>query len=270
MLTCKTHSQADVFVGTSAGSPLYHDIKEAKRSVRVVSPYLGDHLVEVLLGCQQHGVDVRAIVSNDFGNARDLARLLVVQTTQLDSDRQRLSRYGSLFGVFTLPVALGLLSWGIVERSGGVVAAAVLLGLLAFLLVLFFQQLAIYVYSYSYRLEGLRVVPSPRCYPYGTKDSAPPFVHAKLYVIDDRVAYLGSANFTRSGLFDNLEAMVRLNSPDAVTALGRYIDELVAGAQLPAYPPEVWARQFFREHRGIVVTSSPRQIVPVAASPAGT
>jgi phosphatidylserine/phosphatidylglycerophosphate/cardiolipin synthase-like enzyme len=270
MLTCKTHSQAEVFVGTSAGSPLYHDIKEAKLSVRVVSPYLGDHLVEVLLGCQEHGVDVRAIVSNDFGNARDLARLLVVQTTQLDTDRQRLSRYGSLFGAVTLPVALGLLSWGVLERSGAVIAAAVLLGLLAFLLVLFFQKLAIYVYSYSYRLDGLRVVPSPRCYPYGTKESAPPFVHAKLYVIDDRVAYLGSANFTRSGLFDNLEAMVRLTSPDAVAALGRYVDDLFAGSHLPAYPPEVWARQFFREHRGMVTASSPRPVVPIAASTTGT
>src|ERR1044072_4046654 len=174
MLTCKTHSQAEVFVGTSGGSRLYPEVREAELSVRVVSPYLGDHLVEVLLGCQEHGVDVRAIVSNDFGNARDLARLLVVQTTQLDTHRQTLSRYGSLFGAVTLPVALGLLSWGVLERSGAVIAAAVLLGLLAFLLVLFFQKLAIYVYSYSYRLNGLRVVPSPRCYPYGTKESAPP------------------------------------------------------------------------------------------------
>ena len=268
MLACTTHSQADVFVGTSAGSPLYHDIREAKRSVRVVSPYLGDHLGEVLVGCQERGVAVRAIVSNDLGNARDLARMLVVQTVQLDADRQRLARYGSVFGAFTLIVALALLAWAVVERSAAVVATALLLGLLAVLLVLFFQQIAIYVYSYSYRVGGLRVVPSPRCYPYGTKESAPPFVHAKLYIIDDRVAYLGSANFTASGLFDNLEAMVRLTSPDAVAALGRYVDELVGGTQLPAYPPELWARPFFREHRAILAAAPASRAVPVTPSAA--
>lgn len=268
MLSCKTHSQADVFVGTSAGSPVYHDIREAKRSVRVVSPYLGDHLVELLLDCQDRGVSVRAVVSNDLGNARDLARQLVVQTSQLDPDRQRLSRYGSVFGAVALLVSLALLAWAVIARSGVTIAAALLLGLFGLLAVLFFRQLAIYVYSYSYRIRGLRVVPSPRCYPYGMKESGPPFVHAKLYVIDDRVAYLGSANFTTSGLFDNLEAMVRLTSPDAIPVLGRYVDDLSATAQLPAYPPELWARPFFREHRAILAVAPPSQVVPVTPSAA--
>ena len=268
MLTCSTHSQADVFVGTSAGSPVYHDMREAKRSVRVVSPYVGDHLVELLLGCQERGVSVRAIVSNDFGNARDLARLLVVQTAELDSDRQRLSRYGSVFGASTLLVSLALLAWAALAPSGIAVATALLLGLLGLLVVFFFRQIAIYVYSYSYRIRGLRVVPSPRCYPYRMKESGPPFVHAKLYVIDDRVAYLGSANFTTSGLFDNLEAMVRLTSADAVAALGRYVDELAASAQLPAYPPELWARPFFREHRAVLAAVPASRAIPATPSAA--
>jgi hypothetical protein len=163
MLECRTHSQADVFVGSGAGSPIYHDIAEAKRSVRVISPYVGDHLVKVLLGCQERGLDVRAIVSNDGANARDLARLLDVQEVQVDGDRQRLSRYGSLFGGIAFVVALALLAWAALDRSIAVGAAAVLLGVLGALLALFFRQLAIFVYSCSYRLDGLRVAPSPRC-----------------------------------------------------------------------------------------------------------
>jgi phosphatidylserine/phosphatidylglycerophosphate/cardiolipin synthase-like enzyme len=269
MLDCRTRSQADVYVGTGAGSPVYHDIAEARHSVRVISPYLGEHLVTVLLGCQERGLEVRAIVSNDGGNAQDLARLLVVQTGQIDRDRQRLSRYGSLFGVLALIVALAVLVFAALQRSLALAAGGVLLGVLAVLIVLFFGQLAIYVYSYSYRLGGLRVVPSPRCYPYGLKETAPPFVHAKLYVIDDRVAYLGSANFTTSGLFDNLEAMVRLTSPDAVAKLGRYIDELFARGPLPAYPPSAWARPFFREYRALRIASAITQGMPPVSTPVG-
>jgi hypothetical protein len=94
-------------------------------------------------------------------------------------------------------------------------------------------------------------------------------VHAKLYVIDDRVAYLGSANFTTSGLFDNVEAMVRLTSPHAVAELARYVDELFAHGPLPAYPPAVWARPFFREHRGVVAVAAPSQLMPVAHQATG-
>lgn len=267
MLTCTTHSQADVFVGTSAGSPIYHDIREARHSVRVISPYLGDHLVELLLACHARGVAVTAIVSNDGGNAQDLARQLVVQDVQLDDERQRLSRYGSIISAAVIAVAAGMLVWAVVDRSLPSAAVALLLGVLAIMSLLFFRRLAVYLYSYGYRLPGLRVVPSPRCYPFGAKDAAPPFVHAKLYVIDEKVAYLGSANFTTSGLFDNLEAMVRLKSSEAVVALARYVDELHAAGPFPAYPPALWARPFFREHRGIVRPAGIEQSIPGAASP---
>ena len=265
MLTCSTHSQADVFVGTSAGSPVYHDIREATRSVRVVSPYLGDHLAAVLLACQERGIAVTAVVANDGGNARDLARKLVVQDVQLDSDRLRLSRYGSILSASAVIVAAALLGWSLRTGSFSLSPAALLLGLLAVLSWSFFRRLAIYVYDYAYRLHGLRVVPSPRCYPYALKDASPPFVHAKLYIIDDRVAYLGSANFTRAGLFDNLEAMVRLKSPDAIASLGRYVDELHAAGPFPAYPPQLWARPYFHEHRAIVRPAAGERLVQEAA-----
>jgi phosphatidylserine/phosphatidylglycerophosphate/cardiolipin synthase-like enzyme len=267
MLTCTTHSQADVFVGTGAGSPIYHDIREARHSVRVISPYLGSHLVEVLLACQARGVAVTAIVSNDAGNAQDLARQLVVQDVQLDDERKRVSRYGSMFSAAAVVVAVGMLVWAVVDQSLSRGAVALVVGVLAISSLLLFRRLAVYLYSYGYRLPGLRVVPSPRCYPYGARDAAPPFVHAKLYVIDDRVAYLGSANFTTSGLFDNLEAMVRLKSSEAVGALAQYVDELHAAGPFPAYPPALWARPFFHEYRGIVRRARIEQSIPGAASP---
>lgn len=269
MLPCTLQSHAEVFVGTSAGSPLYHDLLGAGRSVRVVTPYLGEHLAEILLGCQARGVDVKAVVSDDGWNAQDLARLLVVQTSRLVPGRRRLARYGSVLGACAVLAALMLLGGSVLEGSVGRLVAAVPLGILGGLFWLHFRQLGIYLYSYSYRLSGLRVAPSPRSFPHEHERPTPPFVHAKVYVIDDRVAYLGSANLTNAGLFDNLEAMARLTSPDAAAALGRCIDELVAGGRLQAYPPEAWARRFFREPRAVAA----RPVQPaltVAPSPAGS
>ncbi|MCI0636569.1 MAG: phospholipase D family protein, partial [Actinobacteria bacterium] len=212
MLPCTVQSQAEVFVGTSAGSPVYHDIRDASRSVRVITPYLGEHLVEVLLGCQERGVDVKAVVSDDGWNTADLARLLVVQSARVVPHRQKLARYGSLVAACAVLVAIALLSKAVLEASLAWYAVAAAIGVLGGLVWMHLRQLGIYLYSYHYRLAGLRLAPSPRSFPYGQGRPVPAFVHAKVYVIDDRVAYLGSANLTTAGLFDNLEAMVRLTS----------------------------------------------------------
>ena len=49
----------------------------------------------------------------------------------------------------------------------------------------------------------------------------------KLYVIDREVAFLGSLNFTKPGLFDNFETCLRVDKRDDVRAL-----ELLIKSQL--------------------------------------
>jgi phosphatidylserine/phosphatidylglycerophosphate/cardiolipin synthase-like enzyme len=258
-------SPADVYVGTDAGSALYEDILRARRSVRVVSPYLGPQLVDLLVGCEGRGIDVRVITAHDGSNRRDLASAVVTQTREVDRRRRLLARYGSflalvLFIVSAERYVAGLHAWDGLT-AGIAVASMVVIGLLFYGL----RRLPIYAYRYGYRLAGLRVVPSPRCYSLGQRSLAPPFIHAKLYVIDDTQAYLGSVNLTKGGLFHNLEVIVRLRSPEAVAGLARYIDQLFTDALLPAYGPEVWARRHFTEGRG---TSSTPSSTTSAASPA--
>lgn len=48
-------------------------------------------------------------------------------------------------------------------------------------------------------------------------------VHAKIFIIDDNVAYVGSSNLTFSGLLRNFESTVRLESPEYILPLKQHL-----------------------------------------------
>ena len=57
-----------------------------------------------------------------------------------------------------------------------------------------------------------------------------PLLHAKLYVIDREVAFLGSLNFTKLGLCKHFETWLRVDKRDDIRAL-----ELLIKNQLKEY-----------------------------------
>ncbi len=52
-----------------------------------------------------------------------------------------------------------------------------------------------------------------------------PFVHAKIYVVDDR-AYLSSANLTHAGMHENVEFVVEIDDKDTVDRIVKEIQAL--------------------------------------------
>jgi phosphatidylserine/phosphatidylglycerophosphate/cardiolipin synthase-like enzyme len=65
---------------------------------------------------------------------------------------------------------------------------------------------------------------------------AAPRIHAKLVVVDERVAYVGSANFTTAAFRHNLEAGVRIRDESVAHQLATYLERLIATGGLGALP----------------------------------
>jgi phosphatidylserine/phosphatidylglycerophosphate/cardiolipin synthase-like enzyme len=57
-------------------------------------------------------------------------------------------------------------------------------------------------------------------------------VHAKLIVVDMTRVYLGSANFTTAAFHRNLEAGIRLSSPEMGQRLTEYFDQMISSGYL--------------------------------------
>ncbi len=52
------------------------------------------------------------------------------------------------------------------------------------------------------------------------------FIHAKIYIIDDEIVYMGSLNFTGSGTKDNYETRIRTTDRNAVSKVVEEFDQL--------------------------------------------
>lgn len=56
------------------------------------------------------------------------------------------------------------------------------------------------------------------------KSMSDSFVHAKIYVIDNRDIFIGSANLTSSGLRNNIESFIKISAHEAVKEIIAEID----------------------------------------------
>ncbi|THD68107.1 hypothetical protein E7Z59_08190 [Robertkochia marina] len=52
-------------------------------------------------------------------------------------------------------------------------------------------------------------------------------LHTKFYIIDNKIAYLGSLNFTRSGIYNNHESRVRTIDSKVIQSLNQEFEHLM-------------------------------------------
>ena len=58
------------------------------------------------------------------------------------------------------------------------------------------------------------------------KEKGFPFIHGKLYIIDDEIAFAGSFNFTETGMKDNIETRLIIEDSAVIEKLSKYFDDL--------------------------------------------
>ena len=142
-----------------------------------------------------------------------------------------------LMGVFCAAWA-GVAQWASVaapflELSGGLLLAALGLTYAAYL--------HPYRYEYHWRFAAQRTIAARS----RDDSSFTPMLHAKLYVIDDAVAYVGSANFTKSGFTLNVEALVRITDPAIVHEVVLAADSLLTDRRLRELGPDEIGRRLW-------------------------
>ena len=98
------------------------------------------------------------------------------------------------------------------------------------------------IYSYWYsQLFPFKVYLSPY------KSDSDTFIHSKIYLIDDKIAYLGSLNFTSSGTKNNYETRIRTEDPNAIKEIKEEIYQLLNYSHLPERDIQSWGSQLYYE-----------------------
>ncbi len=204
----------DLYIGTKAGASLLQDIAGATESIHLVSPYLSAGFVEKLI--QKHGEGVLIDLFTTDASTTKKAFQAHGKTVILPPKKRRsvVAKILYILGWILLP--------GVIALAFYMKDPKILIALTP--LALYFLWYTIYkgwtkkraAYKFS-QLFPFRLYTSK-------KNNG--LVHSKIYVIDQRVAYLGSLNFTQNGTSHSFETHIRTEDPQAIESILNALDEL--------------------------------------------
>ena len=235
-----------ISLGQRAGAELYEQCARAQHALKIVSPYLSASFVDMLVELEERGVTVTLLTTENAQANREVAHRLVNQLRQTDEEAAHRRRLGRIYTALSILLFLAIGTAGVLTRTTPLVYAyaGALLSVLAFL---FFQSRRIFHYSYTAAVSRLKVFVSPFYKEQRITRDQGMMLHAKIYVIDERVAYLGSLNFTYSGFYDNFETTLRVDDLAAVRRISAHVEALYAEDHLAILGIESWGRSLYPE-----------------------
>lgn len=252
----KNSVSSDIYFGKGAGTKLLHDLRNASKSVKIVSPFLSPNYIEDLIRLKENGVDIRLITTDEIEDYKNtekgkLIKKLIIQNRNTNEDAKRKRERLIKINNWILPL------WIITFVASAFTAIYFrkfdyLLGLpVAFILFIIYFLLhsrikSILVYTYSYQqLFPFKVFISPQNANF--KNISKYYIHSKIYIIDDLVAYIGSLNFSRGGLEFNFESRVRIIDKGAILGLNEMFNELFLCEDNAFIISETWGKRIYPE-----------------------
>ena len=118
---------------------------------------------------------------------------------------------------------------------------------LFFVLVLIGAGILIYSYSikfYSYEYHSLfrlKVFDSKS----GEKPYSTNLVHSKIFVIDESILFLGSANFTYSGFETHYETIIQVKDKKSIKDISKEVENLFNSRDLKSKSIKQWGKEIY-------------------------
>lgn len=192
----------EVSIGKAVGHVFEDLLISAKHRLWVVSPWISPEYADLILKKKAEGVDVQVITTNDYRNTkhRETLRRLMETKTEI--------KQGSLRGK-VIALVLGVLAVLLIALNPTAVTGGIAL------LILICAGVAGWLSLTKSRVYWASAIGNEKLI---VCDRLSRFTHSKIYIIDDTGA-VGSANLTRSGLWNNLETLVIMRDKNTVNRL---------------------------------------------------
>ena len=244
----------DIYIGKGAGKMILEDMLKAKRSIRVMSPYLSAGLIDILLERLRFGVHIELVTSDDIEDHKHADKNcyhIIKQHKHVDEELKNKKQFFHwvgiglmiVFGFFAATKLSGVLSPSIELPDIIQFSVFAILALIGRFTWKHADGINFWYYSYS------SLFPIKIFYSYFSRkkhDRSKAFnLHSKLYIIDDRIAYLGSVNFTRSGCSFNHETRIRITDPEAIHQLKEEFEELLSNDYYNHRSVDEWGRELY-------------------------
>jgi phosphatidylserine/phosphatidylglycerophosphate/cardiolipin synthase-like enzyme len=235
----KTFSNKDyIYIGKDAGKEILSEIKNAKKSVKIVSPYTSPDYVKELISLHKKGVDITLITcdnieTNSYSDFKpsDLVKKEKIINTGAEKTKKAILSYLIInFAVLLMT----LLFYSILLSSLLLILTGILLIIGLILIISYF-----FIETYSYKYEPLfriKVFDSHS----GKNPHSTELVHSKIFIIDERVCFLGSANLTYSGFKTHYETAIHVDDKNALSDISAEVEKLYSSDELRGKSVEEW------------------------------
>ncbi|MEO6904206.1 MAG: phospholipase D-like domain-containing protein [Bacteroidia bacterium] len=249
----KNNVNSDIYIGTGAGAKLLKDIEDAQTSIRIISPYLNRSYVEKLINLKEAGKDVSLITSDlieDFYDNRNLRKLIIQNRSTISEakvKRDFLIKCKNWMLIFSsiIPILFFIdLYIGRETKILYLIIFSLLYAIALWMINSKIKRLRIYRYSYE-TLFPIKVFLTPNAKDYFNHSTY--FIHSKVYVIDNKVAYLGSLNFTFGGFQTNFETRIRVSDAETIKGINYMFNELFYSNENSFVEIEQLAKRVYRE-----------------------
>jgi len=239
----KTFSNKNqISIGRGYGAEILNIVKNAKKSVKIVSPYLSASYLDELVNLNKKNVEITLITSDNLTEqnsnyAFDDSKV-IKQEKIINKEAKQKKKNLKYFSISLL--LIGFVSLSFLILSLPLIFISVILITLGVILAIanyFIQE-----YNYKYHsIFRLKVFDSHS----GDKPWSTSLIHSKIFIVDDKICYLGSANFTYSGFKTHYETIVKVEDEIAINKILNEVESLFNSNELKSKDIQEWGKEIY-------------------------
>lgn len=232
-----TRSNNDhIYIGKKAGKEILYKIRHAKNSVKIVSPYLSPDYVKELIKLHKENKQVTLITCDKIGENvySDFKISNLIEKEKVSNDRaiklkKRLFQFFIYLFIISLFLIISSFAFPLLSIFASIISIFCIISLV--------YSIFIPDFAYKYNpIFRIKVFDSAS----GEKPWSTELIHSKIFIIDEEIAFLGSANFTYSGFKKHYETVIKIKDKKAVEDISEEVEKLYHSKDLREKGVKEW------------------------------
>jgi len=219
----RTNSSKDtIYIGQNAGTELMDTIKNAKKSVKIVSPYLSPAYLSELVKLSIKGIKITLITCDEIKeNMYSDFRLTDIIKQKKTPDPGAQNKKTLIKTISYVLFLLSIISIFLLIFSIDLVIIPIFLFIFGIAGLLISYLIKEYIYEY-YSIFKIKVFDSSS----GERPTSTELIHSKIFIIDETIVFLGSLNFTYSGFKTHYETLIKITDINAIKDISDEVESL--------------------------------------------
>ncbi|MDP2924744.1 MAG: phospholipase D-like domain-containing protein [Nanoarchaeota archaeon] len=217
-----------ITLGRGKGQEILNAIKNARSSVKIVSPYLSPEYIKELIYLHNKGIKITLITCDQLETNQwsDFRPSDIIKEEKIINKKAKHIKV-ILKRIAIILFLLSLVSYILYLLMTIMFFLPIILIILT--IIIFSIQFIIKDYDIEYiSIFKLKVFDSKS----GIKPESNNLIHSKIFLIDENILFLGSANFTYSAFKTHYETIIRVFDEKAINDITKEIENIYNSKEL--------------------------------------